>query len=177
MTIKAVRAKIKLGTIELDVFQLPDGNYSYGIEYLASLCGKDKQILSDKKSPYLLSSLLRNDKTSLTVKIDGIGYSYKTINQSQFGIALGSLAKLGHSEAINILEATFEEALERRADSAFNVQRSEDERNERLKSLIEGKVARRSLTDWIKHYIDSHDVSDNYKKFIGIWGLKPCPLA
>lgn len=69
--------------------------------------------------------MLSKDKTSQTIKIEGIGYAYKAITQSQFGATLSSLARLGHTEAINILEATFEESLERRLDNAFNVKRTD----------------------------------------------------
>ena len=151
LTQKAVRAVIELGSIELDCYQMPDGSYSYGIEYLAKLIDKDKTILSDKKSPYLLKTLLGEDKTSQTVKIDGIGYTYKSISQSQFGKALGSLARLGHSKAVAILEATFEEALERRADIAHQKVRTEQEYNERLDERQNHREDfHPKFTDWLK---------------------------
>ena len=77
--IKAVRAPITLGDTELNVFQLPDGSYRYGYDFLASLIERDKQILSNKKSPYALQNILGKDKTNWNTKVNGISLDY-TLN-------------------------------------------------------------------------------------------------
>lgn len=136
-TVKAVRALIHVGDTSIECFRLPTGHYEYGIEALAQIAGKDKKILSDKKSPYLLKALLGGDKTSQSVKVEGIGYTYKTITQVQLGVALAALARMGHTEALAILTASFEESLERRADAAFAVERTEEERNTAFTSRVE----------------------------------------
>jgi hypothetical protein len=69
-------------------------------------------------------------------------------------------------ESRALLAACAMEALERRLDRAFNVQRTEEERNQRLAIRIKGKIERRNLTDAIRDYIDNTDVSDNYRKFV-----------
>jgi hypothetical protein len=76
MTIKAVRATITLGDIDLDVFQLPDGSYGYTYEWLGTVIGRDKSILSNKNSPFCLYSLNKSlSKEALTnqrVSVEGI---------------------------------------------------------------------------------------------------------
>jgi glycosyltransferase involved in cell wall biosynthesis len=171
MTTKATRAKIKLGDIDLDVFQLPDGSYGYTYEWLGSLIDRDKSILSDKKSPFYLYSLNKSlSKEALTnqrVSVEGISKAkLNYLTEPQLMVVLGSLAHMVPEKVVPLLVACGIEALERRADAAFGVIRDEEERNELMAARVKGKVARRSLTDVIKAYIESHEVSDNYKKFI-----------
>jgi hypothetical protein len=64
-----------------------------------------------------------------------------------------------------LLGACAAESIERRADSAFGVQRAEEERQELLRIRLEGKRIRRRLTDAIKSYIDRHpELSENNRK-------------
>ena len=66
-----------------------------------------------------------------------------------------------------LVNACVMEALERRADAAFGIQRSEEERNQRLAIRTQGKVARRYLTDSIADYLEANpELSDCYRKFI-----------
>jgi hypothetical protein len=168
--IKATRATIKLGNIELNCFQMPDGSYGYEYVWLADLIGKDKQILSDKKSPYYLKGIVGEALAHQTIKIEGISASdnkKKYLNQQQLGNVLGVFSNLGHTKATDLLIACFAEALDRRADNAFGVQRTEQDRNDRLAARTVGKVARRSLTDAITSYLDRHpELSENYSRHI-----------
>ena len=170
MTIKAVRATIKLGDIELDVFQLPDGTYRYDYQFLADIIGRDKTILSNKKSPYALQNILGKDKTEWNTKLGGIskGYTYNSISSSSLLKVFSVFSSLGHENVVNLLLACAEEALERRADSAFNVVRSEEERNSKLAARIQGKQTRRKLTDAISDWLDNeeNDASENSRKFM-----------
>jgi hypothetical protein len=171
MTIKAVRATITLGDIKLDVFQLPDGSYGYTYEWLGNLIGRDKSILSNKKSPFCLynlnKSLSKEALTNRRVFVEGISKAkLNYLTESELMVVLGSLAYMVPEKVVPFLVACGIETLERRADTAFGVVRDEEERNDRMTARIKGKVARRTLTDVIKNYIESHEVSDNYKKFI-----------
>jgi hypothetical protein len=165
-TIKAERATITLGDIELDVFQLPDGSYRYSYELLAAILEKDKSILSDKKSPYDIRKLTGNPETNQKVKLDGIGYSYSTISQKDLTSALLSLVKLGCIKAYAYVEAALQEPFEARADAAFNVIRTEEARNNRLAQRAKNTMIRRTLTDSIRDYTIKHESSETYIKFI-----------
>jgi hypothetical protein len=171
MTTKAVQAKITLGDIDLAVFKLPDGSYGYTYEWLGDLIGRDKSILSDKKSPFYLYSLNKSlSKEALTnqrVSVEGISKAkLNYLTDPQLMVVLGSLAYMVPDKVVPLLVACGIEALERRADAAFGVKRDEEERNDRMAARIKGKVARRALTDVIKDYMDSHELSDNYKRWI-----------
>jgi len=173
MTTKAKRAVIKLGDIELDVFQLPDGKYGYTYQWIAEMIERDKQILSDKKSPFyipkLTKGLLSIGKFSQTVSVENISGTYRYLTSEQLLNVFSSLIELGYNQFTPMLVSCAVEALERRADNAFGIMRTEEERNDRLQARIDGKVARRTLTDSIRDYLERHpEVSDNYRKFIYI---------
>jgi hypothetical protein len=76
--------------------------------------------------------------------------------------------KNDNQRAQAILQASLAEAIERRADSAFNIQRAEQERNERFATRYDGILSRNFWTDTIDSYCKTHEVSDNYRKFIYI---------
>jgi hypothetical protein len=66
-----------------------------------------------------------------------------------------------------LLGACAAESIELRADSAFGVQRAEEERQELMRIRLEGKRIRRRLTDAIKTYIDRHpELSENNRKWL-----------
>lgn len=165
-TTNAKRATIKLGNIELDAFQMPDGSYRYSYELLATILERDKSILSDKKSPYNIKKLTGNQETNLKVKLDGIGYSYNSITQEDFGKALLRLVKLGCTKADTYAEAIIEESLEKRANAAFDVVSTLEEENAKTAQRIKNKVVRRTLTDAIRDYTIRHESSENYIRFI-----------
>lgn len=169
-TIKAVRATITLGGIEIQVFQLPDGSYRYGYEFLASLIDRDKSILSDKKSPYSLQNILGKDKTDWNTKLTGIskGYSHNGISDASLMSVFEAFAMLGCLPAIKLMSACAIEALERRADAVFNIQRLEEERNAKMTERVNGKVDRLTFTDAIGLWLidPRNDPSENTKRFI-----------
>jgi hypothetical protein len=65
-------------------FKLPNGEYRYDYQFLAEITGRDKTILSNKKSPYALQNILGKDKTEWNTKLGGIskGYTYNSISSS-----------------------------------------------------------------------------------------------
>lgn len=74
---------------------------------------------------------------------------------------------MGNVTAARLLGACAAESIERRADSAFGVQRAEEERQELMRIRLEGKRIRRRLTDAIKSYIDRHpELSENNRKWL-----------
>jgi hypothetical protein len=168
-TVKAIRATIKLGDIDIDVFQLPDGSYGYGYAWIASLIQKDKSILSDKKSIWglfkLSNGIIGGTLTNQKVNVDGITYVYLT--SEQLMVVLGGAVSLDPEPFLPLLTACAIEALERRSDNAFGVKRTEEQRNQFLKARMEGKCVRRTLTDSIKEYINRHpELSESYSRFV-----------
>jgi hypothetical protein len=178
LTRKAVRAAIKLGDIELDCYQMPDGSYGYSYDWLANLINRDKSILSDKKSPYYLDSLVKAASgkgfSSQNTAVEGISKSkFKFVDSHTLMLILDSLVKLGHQDVLKLLTACAIEALDRRADAAHKKVRTEEEHNQRL---IERQSHREDFhpkfTAWLK--LDGCEGNqyaievNNFKRLLGL---------
>lgn len=163
----AERATIYLGNIPLEVFMLPDGQYVLSQTQVAEAVGKTKVSFGDflvSKSPEALPYKgFRSKKTS-------IKGNNAQINIIPVDLAVAYWTKeaiVGNVAAARLLGACAAESIERLADSAFGVQRAEEERQELLRIRLEGKRIRRRLTDAIKSYIDRHpELSENNRKWL-----------
>jgi hypothetical protein len=164
-TVRAVAAKILVGNIELDGYQMPDGEYRLSKKQCCEMVGLDRKRLSQICEKKELKALLGEGKSlsQLTIKSKAEG------NNATLDLIPLNLAVLLWSEVDagkTLVLACAIEPIERRLDAAFGVKRTESERNERVQARSKGQVVRRSITDSIKDYIDTHEVSDNYKRFI-----------
>lgn len=163
-TIKAVKATIKLGDIELDGYQLPNGDYAMsqnGCKTLDILIGNS----TGKK--YAKPLILKDNLCGELAKIEGQNASARLMSLDTFSAIVNIYgSQLNNKKCQAVMFACFAEAIEKRLDKAFDVQRSDEERNERMKVRIAGKIVRRTLTDAIKDYMDTHDVTENYRRFI-----------
>jgi len=161
--IKAVRAIIELGGINLEVFMLPDGTYRLSQTQVLESAGVPSNWISRLQSstPKQLKALrdkgFRGYSQDLKVLDESKARKIKGIPIDEATKIWGLLARGGNSLAMDLLEACASEAIERRADAAYEVQRTEAEIEERLKARVQGKVARRSLTDAIKSYLERHN--------------------
>lgn len=168
----AERATIYLGNILLEVFMLPDGQYVLSQTQVAQSVEKDElsvRQFGKSKSP---EALPYSNYTSvkMSVEKDHQGRGGTRINAIPIGLAIAYWTKeaiVGNVTAARLLGACAAESIERRADSAFGVQRAEEERQELLRIRLEGKRIRRRLTDAIKSYIDRHpELSENNRKWL-----------
>jgi len=130
------RAIIHLGDIKLDVFQLPDLSYRLSSEGCSVAINKPKnhalRFLDSGNVKVLPYKSLREYK----LKVDG---ERTRINPIPFDFAViywGKEANAGNSQATELLMACALESLERRADAAFNIDRTEIERNIRFIEFI-----------------------------------------
>ncbi|MEG5043541.1 hypothetical protein [Microcoleus sp. B4-C1] len=163
----AERATIYLGNIPLEVFMLPDVQYVLSQTQVAEAVGKTKVSFGDflvSKSPEALPYKgFRSKKAS--IKGNNV-----QINIIPIDLAVAYWTKeaiVGNVTAARLLGACAAESIERRADSAFGVQRAEEERQELMRIRLEGKRIRRRLTDAIKSYIDRHpELSENNRKWL-----------
>lgn len=166
-TTKAVRATIYLGTIPLEVFQLPDGKYWLSQTGVAEAVGNDRRGVSDfskgkspEAIPYKNFKCRKLAVEGLKTKINGVPIEIASAYWLKEALS-------GNLLAIRLLGACAAEAIERRADTAFDVQRTEAERQERMDARIKGKLTRRTLTDAIADYLTLNpDLSENKVKFI-----------
>jgi hypothetical protein len=176
--IKAKRVLIQHGEFELEVFQMPGGEYRLSQSQILERIDEDPAWISrlTKKAPKNLKAL--QDKgfrgCLIPVKIEGEAKARqaKTLSIEDAGHVWGWFAINGNAKALAMLVASNTESIERRADAAFGVIRSEAERNERHKVREDGKVIRRQLTDAIADFMKRHseNLSDNDKR----WMYKNC---
>ena len=137
---KARRRTIKLGDISLSVFQLATGAYRLSQTQVAEAIGKDESSFRkflDSESPEALPY-----KGFESGKLP-VEKSNKPINPIPIPLAIAywtKEARGGNSIAFRLLAASAVEAIERRADKAFGVQRTEDEYNLRFKNVFEKLV-------------------------------------
>lgn len=165
-TIKAKRATLTLGDIDLDVFQLPDGEYRLSLTQATVALGFDKRKGSSFLALEVVQNLATYELQGSSFIADDTNQKIKALTFDAFSVIAMFYALKGNMLAQAILEACLVESLERRADVLFGIIRDEEERNARMAARVKGKVARRSLTDAIKTYCDSRGVSDNYKRWV-----------
>lgn len=169
--IKAVRATITLGDIELEVYQLPCGKYIWGATHITKAIGirhsRVAEICATKQAQYLASKGVGvADFSSTPVSTDiGKGKGYST--EVAFFVWQYEAFK-GNELAVALVFSSGVEALERRADAAFGTLRKEEERNQRFITRRDSILSRNFWTDCIDEYAKTHEVSDNYKRWIYI---------
>jgi hypothetical protein len=170
-TVKAVRATITLGDIEIEVYQLPCGKYIWGATHITNAIGirhsRVAEICATKQAQSLASKGIGvADFSSISVITDiGKGKGYST--EVAYFVWQYEAFK-GNELAAALVFASGVEVLERRADAAFGKIRTEQERNERFIIRRDGIVSRHFWTDCIDAYCRSNEVSDNYKKWVYI---------
>jgi hypothetical protein len=167
-TIKAIRAIITLGDIHIDGYQLPDGNYKVSTQTFKDTLNS---LIGDSTGKKYLKPILEASKSIVqNVKIDGYNRPITMYGLDTFSEVVAAYAQLGNQKAIAILVACMSESLERRFDNAFDIIRSEQERNERFIMRRDGIVSRNFWTDCIDAWMLEHPelVSENYKRFIYI---------
>lgn len=164
--IKVIKTTITITeTLTLDGYQKPNGDYCLS----ANGMRESLNVLLTNKTgkKYAQPILDKGSREAEKGKIEGNNSSIRLINLDSALEIIQVYAQLGNKECQALVFACFAETIERRLDNAFGVKRSEEDRNERLKSRVQGKYTRRTLTDAISDYLESHDeLSDNYRKFI-----------
>ena len=166
-TARAIRASILLGSIPLDVFQLPNGEYRLSQTQATEAVDKGEQSFRQFRASKSPEALQCKDLEAVKWAVEGSPGKANLI-LIELGVAYWTKEAIaGNVKAARLLGACAIESIERRADAAFGAQVDEEERNERMKARIEGKVVRWLLTDAIAEYIKRHpELSDNDKKWM-----------
>ncbi len=140
--IRAERAIIILGEIELSVYRLPDNSYRLNQTQVCKAIGKDEFQIRDflaSNSPEALPY-----KGFKSGKIKGIGEkgAWGKAVPTSLTIAFWTKEGAGGNQlAVRLLGACAVEAIERRADKAFGVNRSEEEHNQRFINVYDRLIA------------------------------------
>ena len=134
---KAKRQVIQVAGKEVEVFQIPNGEFPYSITSVASLIGKGKTdafYLFDSKAAKTLMGE-GYTRTSDTYKVERTRVS--AITDLEANAYITWKAQRGDKEAIALLGAGFIEMLHRRACNAFEVKVVEDAHEERTRLNFE----------------------------------------
>jgi hypothetical protein len=166
-TIKAERVVIELGSIPLNVYQLPDGSYRLSGRNVTDAVKEDNNTLSRFYGVKSLNDLPNADLERYRVNTGKEGSPFSPVAIQDAAVYWGNCSQKGNALAAAILVACAIESIERRADKAFGKTRSEEEYNARMKARIEGMAVRRSLCDVVKAYILRHpELSENTAKWL-----------
>jgi hypothetical protein len=149
-TVKAVRATIKIGDIELDCYQMPDREYRMSKTQICQVVNLNPKRLSEifelKHLQALLPQGFQLSEVSIKSTVEG--------SKGKADLLPLSYAALLWSEVPEgkaLTQSCVIETLERRADQAFGIKRSEEERNDRLaQRVIHADGWRKLFTDWQK---------------------------
>ena len=155
---KAQVATIDLGFAKFDGLMLPNGEYAIAVPQAALLFETSKNTAS-RDFKRLLGERFETSKTAT-------GFNQAPINIisiSVFRLLVRELDKQGNAIATALVDAFFEESVERRFDTAFGKKVSETEYNERLALRMKRLMARHAWTDVLR---DRH---------IQCFGVKPKP--
>lgn len=158
-TLKAERTTVLLGEISLEVFQMPDGQYRLSKAQILEIIGEKSYWLSrlQSGSPNILKELQGRGFTGCTVKaqVNLLRGSTRadTLSVSDAMRVWGRFSRSGNTIASDILEASGIEAIERRADAAFGIKRTEEEYNQRFSLRVDLKdIKRKMLVKAIAHW-------------------------
>lgn len=163
---KATKAIIHLGKLPLDVYRLPDRSYKLYLESVTAIIGKEK--------PDLLDFLQGTSPQALRFKNYNLMHAEKILVEVEEGEFIKPIpiplatsywlyeAFKGNKKAQAIAQASMIESIERRADQAFRVQRSELEYNRRFTQSWETAfeenrqdiIDRRTLADDLYYPVD-----------------------
>jgi len=136
---KAVKAIIYLGNIPLDVYQLPDSSYKLYAESVTAAIDKQGRDLLNFLRGKSLQALPFKDYNLIhapKVEVDGQGGFIKPIPVPLATSYWLYRAFKGNIKAQAIAQACMIESIERRADMAFNLKRTEEEYNKRFEEII-----------------------------------------
>lgn len=140
MSDKARRAIVRIGDREVEGYQLPDGSYRFSQSEAARIIGKpeigSRRFLNSRAIKALLGKDYRPD--TFTVERDTRGGNPQ-INGLPLEVVSAywfTQSQEGNQQAIALVWALLTESLERRFDHAFGIERSEDDRNERLTQTV-----------------------------------------
>ena len=186
---KAERVVIQHGSEQLEVFRIEEKHQAEYGEYRLSQSQVLERIDENtnwltrlpSKSPNVLKELTEEGFTGLPLSVEFVEAGNrgkkkaKTISVEDAGFVWGYFATKSNKKALKMLIASNSESIERRADKAFGILRTEQERNERFQAREEGKKVRLDMTDAIQWYIEKHkdELSENAKH----WMYKHCSDA
>ena len=176
---KATRAIIPIGPIQVDGFMLPDGSYRMSQTQTAECIGDDaiyaRRFLKSRE----LKALLGEGYTPDTFEVDSTGQVRGETRIRGWPLDLVYAYWIyrcfkGDRKAFSLAIALGVETLERRFDNAFNITRTEQERDDRLSQRLQ------QLEEDLKGAMDFEAAAQYELNYVRDWlkqkGLDPWEL-
>lgn len=158
---KAQIATIDLGFTQFDGLMLPNGDYAIAVPQMADLFGKSRTVAS-RDFKRLLGERFETSKISTDFNQAPVNI----ISISTFRLLVRELDKTGNKTASALVDAFFEESIERRFDTAFNKKVSEAEYNERLALRMKRLESRHAWTDVLRdRHVECFDVKPTKEQY------------
>ncbi len=167
---KAVVATVNYAGFEFPGLQLPDGSYAIAVPQVADIfqfvhSNEQRAIkrLLGKDFQFVRAASELNPKKVNIIPLEDFGRLVNAIARSS-DKAYEKARELAHA----IQDASVTTTLEQAFDIAFDNKRSLEEYQEKQQARVQGKIARRNMTNVVRDYVQAHsdELSDNYKKFI-----------
>lgn len=197
--IKATRASVELGHLEIDGFMLPDGSYRMSLTQAGECVGKPAQGVSNFLSSKTLKRLLgeaggisnflpegavealSDDAYIPDFFVVDIGHGGGQGQTRIRGLPLEIVSLYwqwesfrGNKQAFILSTALVIESLERRFDNAFDIARTELERNELLSQRVQELERDISEAFWVDDEIRME--RDHYERLLRENGIEPWRL-
>lgn len=141
-TVKAQRTDIAIGSLTVDGFMLPDGSYRMSQTQAAEAIDKPeinaRRFLTSKAIKGLLGKDYTPDAIEAETEVGKRGGTrINALPLEVVGAYWISQCFQGNKAALALVIALSTESLERRFDAAFDVERTEDERNQLLSARVQ----------------------------------------
>ncbi len=146
-SIKATRASVQIGALEVDGFMLPDGSYRMSQAQVAEAVGLSRRNVSDFLRSKAIKALIGKGYTGTILEREEIEIEPEPGKRGQSRFMAMPLeivsaywqwqSHRGNKKALALCIALMTETLERRFDTAFGVTRTEQERDDRLQKRIQ----------------------------------------
>ena len=167
---KLVRAKIaivKIGNIEIEGLEFPDGTFGIGVPQIQELF--NDFLDNPNYASQRLKRLMGKDfKTHMKASTEFNKNATNTVTLQEFERIVAKLDRAGSVKAQDFRDELIGLSLQQLWADAFNRKFEKEERQQWLSSRQQSKATRRSFTTVINNYVLAHneELSDNYKTFI-----------
>jgi hypothetical protein len=176
-SVRAVRAPVQIGSLTVDGFMLPDGSYRMSQTQAAECVGLSERNAREFLQSKALKSLLGEGYTPAISEIEPDtgqlrgGSRIRTLPLEIVGAYWLWQATRGNKTALSLVMALLAETLERRFDAAFDITRTEGERNELLSQRVQQLERDIREAFWVDD--EARIERDHYERLLRENGIDP----
>ncbi|MEG4213693.1 hypothetical protein [Microcoleus sp. S13_B4] len=176
-SVRAVRASVQIGSLAVDGFMLPDGSYRMSQTQAAECVGKPEINARRFLDSKAIKALLGKGYTPDTIEIESSSEQVRgrgRFNALPLEVVTAywlTQAGEGNKQALSLVWVLLTETLERRFDTAFDVTRTERERNELLSDRVRRLERDINQAFWVEDEIRFQ--RDHYERLLREYGIDP----